>query len=127
MRLGWGVYFILVSVYNLVLMLKVGGKSELTISDGFTCLFLLGGFGFSFRLKIFTEKVWRFIFFVALFFYFHMFIFLPFMYLLVKGIPPSKVLNIFKYSIPFIPIIYALFLYSWRSGKIWEAGTGTVE
>ena len=118
MKAPWVCYFLLISILKVVLLYQAK-FNEVTFSDGFLCLLILGGYGFSFQLKILSEKVWRYIFFFAVPFYFHWFVVMPLIYFFANNIPPIKIILIMKYSIPYIPVIYVIFLYSWKSEKLW--------
>ena len=125
MILFWKSYFIFIILYEIGLMIYLSFLQELQflITDIFYALFFVGLFGFAFSYKIFSNKIWKYIFVIAAIIYFHSWIVMPLVWIFSEELSLSKVLNIQLFSIPLIPLIIALYFYAWRSEKIWMRST----
>lgn len=93
---------------------------DFSITDTFYIVFFIGLFGLSFNRRILTENIWRYVFVIAALMYFHTWIFLPLFLIFSKEIPFLNVFYLLLYSVPLLPLIYALYLYAWRSKKLWQ-------
>lgn len=122
MKLFWKTYFVLILCYEFAILFYFSTRNEFEVKilDLIFIFFFIGIFGLAFDRCVFTEKIWRYIFGIAVIFFIHKWIVMPLVYLFSTKLPLFKALQIMLLSAPFIPIFFGLYAYAWRSSELWK-------
>ena len=117
----WKVYFFFLIFYEAVLLslsLRGGGLIVMLLHLPYLG-FAVALFGVAFERPILKKMVWRYAFAVALLFYAHDWLVKPILYLNQTSVSLGSIVYIQAFSVPLLPLLFALYLYAWRCEALW--------
>ncbi len=122
LKIYWLIYLILLFLYKAAMIISVAkkGSYDFSITDIVYLIIFIGSLGFAFNRRIMNKTVWCIVFLIAFLLYFNTWIIVPAIWLFSNNISIVKIIFMMSFNIPFLPLLYIVYLYSWKSEKLWD-------
>jgi hypothetical protein len=125
MKKLWIFYLIIFLIFEVISLLFLWGKEtySFSIADIFQIVLVVGVIGLAFQKRIFLNIIWKILFVISVVVFLHAWVMMPLVYKFSEGLSFPKIVFIQLFNVPSIPLFVALYIYAWRSSKIWKAST----
>ena len=117
----WKAYFFFLILYEVIgAGLNLGNGELMAVLLRLPYMgFAVGLYGLAFERPILARVVWRYVFAFALLFYALDWLVKPILYLSKTSISLTTMAYIQAFSLPLLPLLYALNLYAWKRKALW--------
>ena len=121
----WIGYLIFFVIYEIVVVLYLNkiDQFKFSISEIFYLISIIGLVGLAFQQKFISAIIWKAVFAISIIILMNTWLVMPLIYWFSQGLPVSKIILIQLFSLPSIPLFAALYVYAYRSKKIWKGST----
>jgi hypothetical protein len=125
MKKIWIFYLIIFLIFEFMSLVFLWGRENhsFSIADIFQIVLMVGVIGLAFQKRIFLNIIWKILFVISVVVFLHTWVMMPLVYKFSEGLSFPKIVFIQLFNVPSIPLFVALYIYAWRSSKIWKAIT----
>lgn len=119
----WVTYIIMFVGYETWAYSQLPEAQLITFEAFAYMLFLVGVAGLAFGQCFLSQRFWRVVSLVSIFFLVHAWIVMPLVLRFGSSLSWSQVATVLLYSVPALPMFIGLFLYAWCCPEIWLANS----